>query len=522
MGFSLTAFHSSTSSVPPTMDPSSQEELERNRTSNDHVESEEHLKKKRKRRRVSQELLETEITYVDNLNLLKEAFYEPLHKNSLDQTAAVISTDDVRNIFGSLNIILPVNKLLLQELRTRLQVPESDYLQIGEAFQTLAYGLKSYTAYCNDYETARQILGRLKKNPDFVVFFEKISQNEKLRGRTIFDFMILPVQRIPRYRMLLQEMLKNTWESHPDYPSLSDACNNISTTAQSVEDSQEKFANINKIVAIQQDLRLPKKMEKEIGTLLQADRKFVTEGVFRCSENEEQDTHSRKLILFNDMLLVAKIILEKKKEVFRVKRLVNLKEVTNIMKSSSVETQPSLSIFVTEYQLNLHIKKQKDLDEWHMHLISSRTYALQKQKMSERLAKPTLKRDNRWQSLKRKRSPSSPSIPTTPRSGDREVVVLNPLHGLAKSTLNRKMSVQLVMDEVKKSPSMNAIEHPRKPRKSGLPTMESESGDNVRAVCGTVEKRNAMSRSTSVNFNKIAPRPKPPTTSQTPRDTFDL
>ena len=119
------------------MDPSSQEELERNRTSNDHVESEEHLKKKRKRRRVSQELLETEITYVDNLNLLKEAFYEPLHKNSLDQTAAVISTDDVRNIFGSLNIILPVNKLLLQELRTRLQVPESDYLQIGEAFQTL-------------------------------------------------------------------------------------------------------------------------------------------------------------------------------------------------------------------------------------------------------------------------------------------------------------------------------------------------------------------------------------------------
>ena len=98
---------------------------------------EEYAKKKRKRRRVAQELLETEVTYVDNLNLLKEAFYEPLHKNSLDPTAAVISTDDVRNIFGSLNIILPVNKLLLQELRSRLQVSETDYLLIGEAFQTL-------------------------------------------------------------------------------------------------------------------------------------------------------------------------------------------------------------------------------------------------------------------------------------------------------------------------------------------------------------------------------------------------
>ena len=77
-------------------------------------------------------------------------------------------------------------------------------------------------------------------------------------------------------------------------------------------------------------------MEKDVGTLLQADRKFVMETIVDCSENEEQETHSRKLILFNDILLVAKITLEKKKEVFRVKRLINLKEVTNLVKASSV------------------------------------------------------------------------------------------------------------------------------------------------------------------------------------------
>jgi hypothetical protein len=100
--------------------------------------SEDQLKKKRKRRRVAQELLETEVAYVANLELLKEAFYEPLHQNSLlKEPGAVISTDDVRTIFGSLNIILPVNKLLLVELQKRLAVPETDYLLIGEAFKTL-------------------------------------------------------------------------------------------------------------------------------------------------------------------------------------------------------------------------------------------------------------------------------------------------------------------------------------------------------------------------------------------------
>jgi hypothetical protein len=81
---------------------------------------------------------------------------------------------------------------------------------------------------------------------------------------------------------------------------------------------------------------MPKKMEKDVGSLLQADRKFVTEAVIQCSENEEQESHSRKLILFNDMLLVAKVILEKKKNIFKVRRLIYLKEVTNLLKSSSV------------------------------------------------------------------------------------------------------------------------------------------------------------------------------------------
>ena len=90
------------------------------------------------RRSVAQELLETEKNYVENLEILKKVYYEPMHENSKDtESKRVISPDDVRMIFGSLNIIIPVNKLLLIELTKRLNVPEDQELIIGEAFLTL-------------------------------------------------------------------------------------------------------------------------------------------------------------------------------------------------------------------------------------------------------------------------------------------------------------------------------------------------------------------------------------------------
>ena len=98
--------------------------------------SEEQIKKRKKRRRVAQELLETEEAYVKNLEILKSSFYDPLNENSKGSDP-VITPDDVRTIFGSLNIILPVNKLLLAELQKRLEVPETEFLLIGEAFETL-------------------------------------------------------------------------------------------------------------------------------------------------------------------------------------------------------------------------------------------------------------------------------------------------------------------------------------------------------------------------------------------------
>lgn len=57
-----------------------------------------------------------------------------------------------------------------------------------------------------------------------MVFFNKkkeLDYTEKLSGLSVESFLILPVQRIPRYVLLLQDLLKYTNATHQDFNNLS-------------------------------------------------------------------------------------------------------------------------------------------------------------------------------------------------------------------------------------------------------------------------------------------------------------
>jgi hypothetical protein len=95
-------------------------------------------KMNRKRKRLAQELLETETTYVSNLKELLEFYYQPLKENSeLSESERIISPDDVKDIFSSLRTIIPMNETLLEALQAAVNVPDSEQIIIGEAFMRI-------------------------------------------------------------------------------------------------------------------------------------------------------------------------------------------------------------------------------------------------------------------------------------------------------------------------------------------------------------------------------------------------
>lgn len=52
----------------------------------------------------------------------------------------------------------------------------------------------------------------------------------------ILKLLILPIQRLPRYTLLLKELLKYTQEDHRDYPALSEAFDKMKDVATSVNE----------------------------------------------------------------------------------------------------------------------------------------------------------------------------------------------------------------------------------------------------------------------------------------------
>jgi hypothetical protein len=68
------------------------------------------------------------------------------------------------------------------------------------------------------------------------------------------SMLIQPVQRLPRYKLLLQELFKNTWDTHPDYADLTRALTKISGVTEYVNNKKKEAESTRKLIEIQHQL----------------------------------------------------------------------------------------------------------------------------------------------------------------------------------------------------------------------------------------------------------------------------
>eukprot|EP01095_Lingulamoeba_sp_RSL-Kostka_P003080 TRINITY_DN139_c0_g1_i2.p1 TRINITY_DN139_c0_g1~~TRINITY_DN139_c0_g1_i2.p1 ORF type:complete len:126 (+),score=35.50 TRINITY_DN139_c0_g1_i2:110-487(+) len=101
------------------------------------IETEEEInRKKEKRKRVAQELLETERIYVNDLNVLLTYFHSPMIKNATG-TEPVLTMEDVKSVFGSLKVMSGYNTMLLSELEEAIENPTDDMICVGGVFNKM-------------------------------------------------------------------------------------------------------------------------------------------------------------------------------------------------------------------------------------------------------------------------------------------------------------------------------------------------------------------------------------------------
>jgi len=137
----------------------------------------------------------------------------------------------------------------------------------------------------------------VQKNKRFKASLKEVENDPRLKNMPLSGFLIMPVQRIPRYLLLLKELLKCTPPDHVDYSDLVMAHSKIAEVALDVNEAERNAQNLNTIYKIQTILG----GQVEI---VEPHRKLLRHGSVQHVVNGKKK--KSYLILFNDMLLLAK------------------------------------------------------------------------------------------------------------------------------------------------------------------------------------------------------------------------
>ena len=255
------------------------------------------------------EMVDTEESYLKTLELGWSYFLYPL-QTLVKLGDAVISQEELSMIFTSLEEIRKNNKEVLGLLRARLNSWHVDTL-IGDVFNDILDRdlLKPHVVFAQAYSKSTESRVRItKENVGFARLLAIIRMLPPMEGRSLEDILISPIQRIPRYILLLNDLVKHTLPSHPD-------ANNLRTALEGFQ----QFATF-----INENNRRAETMT-DIGTRLvgyeslpeNPARKLLHEG--RLTQINKSEKIPRYVFLFNDCVVFGKESKNKKGKTGSVK-----------------------------------------------------------------------------------------------------------------------------------------------------------------------------------------------------------
>eukprot|EP01133_Synstelium_polycarpum_P011899 gene11899-13864_t len=252
-----------------------------------------------RRQKVFEEIVATESAYVKNLSVVFHTLIVQL-SSLAEADNPCITNEDIFSVFGNWEKILVSHAILLKEFENIMST-WSDESIFGDIFVEKCGFLKeTYSDYINNYDNSYQRIKRFRKAnqlfDDSVTNFEVIQ--DSVNGLDLYSYLIMPIQRIPRYLLLLKEVVKYTPNTHRDYSLLLQAKESIRLVADHVNESKMMFDNTRKIAAIQESVaNIPMALNKN------EKRRYIREGFLEIEETFDKNSY---FFLFNDILLYVK------------------------------------------------------------------------------------------------------------------------------------------------------------------------------------------------------------------------
>ncbi|ETE65745.1 Proto-oncogene vav, partial [Ophiophagus hannah] len=154
-----------------------------------------------KRKCCLQEIQQTEEKYTSTLESIHQHFMKPLQ--------LFLQPQDLENIFINIEELLKVHRCFLVELKNALSFNHSQNLY--QVFIKYKERFLLYGRYCSQIEAATKYLDQVSNiSVDVRMKLEECSQRANNGRFSLRDLLMVPMQRVLKYHLLLQELTKYT------------------------------------------------------------------------------------------------------------------------------------------------------------------------------------------------------------------------------------------------------------------------------------------------------------------------
>jgi len=313
------------------------------------------VKRSRRRKNIVQEMETTERFYVEYLSICSELFLEPMLKNN-----GIISQEMVHRIFSNLTHILHIHKPLLASLESRVN-KWYPCQRIGDLFLGIVEDFQSYTQYVTNYNRAIEVFDKCLENSSFEQFIQATLSNPRCKNLSIHSFLIMPVQRLPRYALLLTDVLQATEQDNEDYLQISEALKRLKAITSLINEQKREFDSSTRIREIQNSI-------KGKNNLVKPGRILIREGsLIRITGGKEKQEYC---FLFTDILLVC--VPRKKLMESNIKydfvQDISLDSCT--LEPETIENTETISFRLS--QQVIHVFAEKEFHHWKLSTVAEK------------------------------------------------------------------------------------------------------------------------------------------------------
>lgn len=248
------------------------------------------LKNEKQLRYIKNEIISTEKTYLHRLEIVHEVYIVPL------QTSGIIDNSEIKSQFKNWDSMLIGHRILYSEMTDSSYT--IDTLQMGTIFLNISKFLTMYEDYLVNFEDAQKRRSKMiTSNKRFAEFLENIKNDNKCAGYSLEALLIEPVQRIPRYRLLLEQLKKYTNPRLDEYVKVTEALLLISDIAINSNESIRKNENNTKMIEIMNKISF----KTRIDFLNDDNRIFIKEG--KLQRQCRRQIKDFQFWLFSDMIV---------------------------------------------------------------------------------------------------------------------------------------------------------------------------------------------------------------------------